>query len=332
MRKKKILIISSLVILCICIVLCLKFIFFNTLIDLVYKSGSYTLDVPFNDNFLEKIEKDDVNNILNFFAKSSNWKVEHLIFRSKCLRKNNKGSIIARKKNTDLCHKLALFQFSESESIDDEFQLVKHKNKNTLIFNVNEYSKLLFNESKSYSINSILRGNNFSIIIFINSASKPVSGDIIEELEEISKMINNFVDFKKNDFKDIYINDFAPNSIKYTDRNEINIIHNDFNSIKISGYANTQKPGSVYLKVIDTETNESRTNIDFYNEEFIGWSNNDSIKYYFELDYQPVRGVVGKEYTVDCEVWFSPLDNTKDFLLIDKQIKILCTQPRGGWQ
>lgn len=92
----------------------------------------------------------------------------------------------------------------------------------------------------------------------------------------------------------------------------------------IKGEINTKTEGKLYLKVFNSKTNKNvLLKMEPYNnppQEFVGWSENENEKFYFEIPFAYTNGS-NRKYDEKLELWFHPSDNTGDFIVYQKSYK-----------
>ncbi|HAQ62442.1 TPA: hypothetical protein DCR49_10675 [Candidatus Delongbacteria bacterium] len=275
---------------------------------------------------LNSFTSKNADNVIKYFTASKDWKVERMLLIKGRFQKNPAGELFACNKDNK---KNVIIKLSKCTNNYENIHIVKAEEV-PVILNIDEMNKE--NSTSHYRLNTILEGREISIIIMINNFNKKEFQSLITEINEIINTLQDLSDFKENTDTESIINILPKGSYKFQDKNEINIVYNDCNQIVIEGYANAKKKGCVFLKVMDKmkrEISDPGANYNDDNIEFIGWSDNDSIKFYYKLDRQYVSGKEGYEIDAECELWFHPYDGIEDELLTKKSIIIKFTPPSG---
>lgn len=95
-----------------------------------------------------------------------------------------------------------------------------------------------------------------------------------------------------------------PDSLQIMDSDSEGIYH-------VSGYINAMEPGYITFRTFDTETGReiAKDQNMLRTVEYVGWSANESEKFYFESEV--ILGGDGSEKNVRFEVWFHPTGERK---------------------
>ena len=286
-----------------------------------YKKNFEKLETNYNFSILDSITVEKKELLFNYFASSSEWKVERMFYNSKLGREgiNRSGYIMARKrKEREQSHfggPLIIF-----DKIDDSYiknyEFIKSE-KNPLILTIVETKYLSLDDDKKTEKNlrNIILGNDLSMLIDLDMNSFQAIRDSLNLISNLKNIFNITQLIKKSASLEGLLSNLETQSYKYAHENELNI-KQEGNYIKANGYVNTGKKGSVFLKIVNISTNEDVSHPGNYNEEFIGWSEIDSLKFYFELnDQHMIWGEEGDEFDADCQLWFRPYDETSNFII-----------------
>ncbi|MDD3044860.1 MAG: hypothetical protein PHF33_05330 [Candidatus Delongbacteria bacterium] len=305
-------------------------------------SKKYFFETGIDISLLNDFTMQNLDKIVNYFSSSKDWKVYRRRF-SKCRNdKPDKRSeyLIAEKRNGN---GELIFVFSKIEGDFENFN-ISAVEEISLILTYQTVKK--FRTSKedktgnfvNYSnFKNILQGKEFDVIIrpiklYKEDEFKEIL-DIIESLKDVLITLQSYVNLKNIDD---YLKILPEGSYKIQKYNNMIVNHNVFNEhnviqegnyIKANGYVNTGKKGSVYLKIIDLDSNRDISHPNVYNEEFVGWSENDSLKFWFELNEQHVPyGKKGDIFDTECQLWFRPYDNTQEFKIASVRKKIMMSE------
>ncbi|NOR44939.1 MAG: hypothetical protein GQ534_05075 [Candidatus Delongbacteria bacterium] len=265
--------------------------------------------------------------VLNYFASSREWKVENMYYNSSLLGRkgiNRSGYLMAHKRNKyEISHfsgPLIIFD-KISDSYKNNYKFINSKD-SPLNLTINEIGYLPPSKQPRNILRNVIIGKDLNLLIDNEYYNSKDSENILSDLNSIVQILRNInKSVKTGELGDI-IDHLDSESYKNSDKNEL-IISQSGNYIKATGYVNIGKKGSLYLKIIKTDTGYEISHPGRYNEEYIGWSEIDSRKFYFELNEQHIiYGNEGDEFDAELQLWFNPLDNSEDFIVTKKVERI----------